>query len=47
MKKSLIKTLAVATLALTLVFTVATTTGDANDGISTYGDIPGNHVIIR
>lgn len=47
MKKSLIKTLAVATLALTLVFTVATTTDAANDGISTYSDIPKNHAIVH
>lgn len=45
MKKTLIKTLAFATLALSLVFTVATTTEAANDGIMTLSDLPINHVI--
>ena len=44
MKKTLMRTLAFATLALTLVFTAATSTEAANDGIMTLSDAPLHHV---
>lgn len=45
MKKTLIRTLAFATLALALVFTAATTTEAANDGIMVTSDLPINNDI--
>jgi len=49
MKKTFIKALALATLALTLVFTASVNPGSAkedyNEGIMTLSDIPINHGI--
>ena len=49
MKKSIIKALAFATLALSLVFTVVSASEVTNEGITTFrrSDLPPDHDIIN